>query len=206
MVSRQLFDGQTPPSLGNLDSTLTVGTTFLTTVPNRFITAILYWQPTTDALSTAKTCAVWKTPNASSEGPKLVEVTHTPVGVGWQRCVLPEPIPMDVDPQLYLAGVCYPGGGYPATPAFYSSSAPSPVGDGLYAQGPGQYTYGTSIVYPSASVNFSNYWVDVNIADEADLEPAGPLVQRRSGASWVTAGFVKRRENGVWVPATVTKN
>lgn len=40
----------------------------------------------------------------------------------------------------------------------------------------------------------------------AALKPhEGPVVKRRSEGAWVNAGFVRRREGGLWVPAEVRK-
>lgn len=204
MSSRQIFQGELPPDVGNNDSSLTVGTVFGVHASGLTVTHLMYWQPSSVAAPHEKTCGLYATADGSFASNLIASVNHTPVGSGWQLAALPAPVALEqVESTYYMIAVWYQNAGYVATPGYFEPLVLD-KGDGIEVRGPSRFAYGSGLSFPGGSFGVPNYWVDVMIDGIPEL-PTGPSMKRREGSNWVDVASVRRRENGLWVPADVTR-
>lgn len=178
------FEATTPPT----DTTViggpfTAGLEFYTSV-DCTITKILWWQPTTGSPSTeSRSGRLW---NATTAAVVANAVSAAPVGSGWQELVFAAPVALTAGVR-YRVGVYHASGRLARTFDYFDEGdlvdEILTVPNGANATGADQGSYSTSagIAFPNQSFSNANYWLDVELALDADwvlignlMGPAGP--------------------------------
>ena len=99
----------------------------------------------------------------SATGGLLARVTFgNETASGWQEALFAAPVAI-VAGQEYVISYHVDGGHYSFSPAYFTApvvNAPLRAATSTAGRGNGVYAYGTSPVFPSASYNSANYWVD----------------------------------------------
>lgn len=220
MTLHRLWPSTNGPSVVVSDSaSYTLGTEFTVTAAG-VARAVYFWRPA-NAPATTIGVAIYRAnaSGGSSTTPGSLLSSRTGIVIpanlgGWFRAELTTPVTLAVGGNPYLAAVqSNTSNFYSSTPNYWTSGAgASGIASGILrapssaaavgGAGQSRFRESTSLSYANQSFNGSNYWIDVEVDD--GLAP-GPVVKRRSGNEFVTAGFVRRRENGVWVPASIKR-
>jgi PKD repeat protein len=99
----------------------------------------------------------------SSTGTLLGQATFTETASGWQQVNFATPIAITAN-TVYVASYHTSSGYYAATRAVFSTAGIDNAPLHALAGTNGVYKYGTSVGFPNASYQSSNYWVDVVFA------------------------------------------
>jgi hypothetical protein len=126
----------------------------------------------------------------SSTGSILGSASFTNEGsTGWQQVLFANPVPV-VANTTYVAAYFTPSGHYAADSGFFTSSgvdAPPlhALANGVDGQN-GVYGYGTSRLFPTASFNAGNYWVDAIYLPTTTYTIAGTITGTGAAGATVT--------------------
>jgi hypothetical protein len=129
------------------------------------LTDIYWWQPTTGSDASARTVALFITPDITQV---VSNVTgDAPVVPGWQSVAVG---PYALTPLTrYVAVVYHPGGSYSAAASYFTGAdivnGPLVVPGAANATNTeqGTYAYGGALAFPTEFFGSANYWVDVSV-------------------------------------------
>ncbi len=149
-----LFSGAATPAVVNTDDTSAVelGVRFQTSVAGT-LGGIRFYKGSQD--TGTHTGSLW-----SSTGTRIATLTFTnETASGWQTAYFSSPVTLTPG-QTYTASYHTNTGHYSTTANYFTSNVTSgPLT--ASASGNGVYRYGSSSLYPTSTVDETNYWVDV---------------------------------------------
>ncbi|MFS8148264.1 N,N-dimethylformamidase beta subunit family domain-containing protein, partial [Rhizobium sp. BR 249] len=148
-----LFGASTPAVVNTNDtSAVELGVRFQTSMAGT-VSGIRFYKGSQD--TGTHTGSLW-----SSTGTRIATLTFTnETASGWQTAYFSSPVALTVG-QIYTASYHTNTGHYSTTADYFLSNVTSgPLT--APASGNGVYRYGSSSLYPTATYNETNYWVDV---------------------------------------------
>ncbi|MBB3656627.1 hypothetical protein FHX15_001855 [Rhizobium sp. BK650] len=158
-------DSDTPAGAAADNSSVELGVKFVASARGE-ITGLRYYKSAQD--TGTHVGSLW-----SSSGQLLAQATFTAeTGSGWQTVTFAQPITVSAG-ATYVASY-HSNGFYSATANYFTSdhtgnglTAPSSASSG----GNGVYAYGSGSLFPTASYNATNYWVDVLYQAKQNVAP-----------------------------------
>jgi YVTN family beta-propeller protein len=127
----------------------------------------------------------------TSGGTLLASATFTnETATGWQQVNFATPVAVAAN-TTYVASYLAPNGRYALNAPYFATSGydnpPLRALSNAVAAGNGVYRYGTGNLFPNATYNSSNYWVDVVFITSSGPDATPPTVSATSPAAGATA-------------------